>query len=70
MAECTTIGEAKSLSTADQWVIRRFIVNDADDGTIREPGANAGENPAANLNDLVESSSNFEDIPANLKMFT
>src|SRR4051812_3079513 len=32
--------------------------------TIQEPGANAGENPAANLNDLVGSSSNFEDIPA------
>lgn len=26
--------------------------------TIQEPGANAGENPAANLNDLVGSSSN------------
>lgn len=33
-------------------------------GTIQEPGANAGANPAANLNDLVGSSSNIEDIPA------
>jgi hypothetical protein len=32
--------------------------------TIQEPGANAGENPAASLNDLVGSSSNFKDIPA------
>ena len=36
--------------------------------TIQEPGANAGENPAANLNDLVGSSSNFEDIPAILSV--
>jgi hypothetical protein len=35
---------------------------------IQEPGANAGENPAANLNDLVGSSSNFEDIPAIFSM--
>src|SRR5579863_5934058 len=27
--------------------------------TIQEPGANAGENPAASLNDLVGPSSNF-----------
>jgi len=32
--------------------------------TIQEPGANAGENPAASLNDLAGPSSNFEDIPA------
>src|SRR5258706_12449809 len=36
--------------------------------TIQEPGANAGENPAANLNALVGSSSNFEDIPAILSV--
>jgi hypothetical protein len=35
---------------------------------IQEPGANAGENPAANLNDLVGSSSNFEDIQAILSV--
>jgi hypothetical protein len=32
--------------------------------TIQKPGANAGENPAANLNDLVGLSSNSQDIPA------
>jgi hypothetical protein len=36
--------------------------------TIQEPGANAGENPAASLNDLAGPSSNFEDIPAIFSM--
>ena len=63
--ECIQMCAQKLLDSAD--IVRDgdvSAVEHCETYTIQEPGANAGENPAANLNDLVGASSNFEDILA------